>query len=144
MDEEQVEGEFFNIAMNDYKGTIDSFVEKLRLSEYEVRRAIHEDRASDAARLSGEAVMLANSVQTGNVPNVLLSFAHAANMERNAGLDMLYLVQRLEVGLQEFLQHMAASDQLGEELFKIADMVAHIQDTVAVSAYANFGPPDES
>ena len=135
MDEDNVERQFFNIAMGDYKDSLEKFVEHIRVMELHLRAALAEQDMEQVAHLSGEMFMASTSIQVANVANAFIAFAHNVNEERAAGVEQFDLIRAHLDKLRKFHQHLVFIGQPNEELAMVTDMMAELQENLDSSAY---------
>jgi len=142
MDEDEVDDRFMGMAMNNYRDSIENFIEGVRVNELKVRVAIGNGEHEQAARLSEKLFHGISAVQVGNVPNLITGFGHALNDERMAGLEVFGLGEAVLADLRTLHQHLVSIGQPNDELMMITDLMAKLSDGLDSSVYGRMDVPE--
>jgi hypothetical protein len=136
VDDEDVEHEFFGMAMGDYADSIDRFIEYTRITRHDLQETLTDgDDLEKVAELSANLFRAVSSVQIGNVPNLLAGYAHALNVERAAGIEVFLLANAFLDRLRTFHRHLVDIGQPNEELLMVTDLMNDLQVRLDETSY---------
>jgi hypothetical protein len=136
VDDENVEHEFFNMAMGDYADSMEKFIEYTRVTQHQLQQALTSD--DDPAKVAGLSASLfhaVSSVQVGNIPNLISTYAYALNAERAAGLEVFSLASAVLRDLRDFHAHLVRINQPNDELLMVTDLLNNLQSGLDETSY---------